>query len=80
MKNALLALALFAFVGTASAHDDKDSKAKKTKKETCSAAMQANCAMAGSAAGVPACCAKKGGKMAAVKTTMPASTAVKKSM
>ncbi|HEX8349689.1 MAG TPA: hypothetical protein VF598_06995 [Hymenobacter sp.] len=80
MKNALLALALFAFVGTASAHDDKDSKGKKAKKETCSAEMKAHCAMAGSAAGVPACCAKKSGKMASVKTTVPAATAAQKSL
>ncbi|MBC6989840.1 hypothetical protein [Hymenobacter sp. BT491] len=53
MKNVLLALALFAFVGTASAHGDKDGK--KGKKESC--AMK----------GTDACCMKKGTKTAAVK-------------
>ena len=80
MKNALLALTLFAFVGTASAHDGKDDKAKKAKKETCSAEMKAHCAMAGSPAGVPACCAKKSTKTAVVKTTTPTATAAQKSL
>jgi len=80
MKNVLLALTLFAFVGTASAHDGKDDKAKKDKKETCSAEMKAHCAMAGSAAGVPACCAKKSTKTASVKTPSPTATVGQKSL
>ena len=60
MKNALLALALFAFVGTASAHEgEKDAKGKKAKKATTE--TKAHCDMAGSmgTAGTPACCMKK---------------------
>ncbi|UOQ64345.1 hypothetical protein [Hymenobacter volaticus] len=70
MKNALLALALFAFVGTAAAHGDKDAKkAKKgAAKMECSAAQKT--AMGGS------CCMKKGAKTAAVTPT-PAAPTVK---
>ncbi|GAA3944576.1 hypothetical protein [Hymenobacter algoricola] len=66
MKNALLALALFAFVGTAAANDGKDEKGKKSKKEACSTAMKASCTKEGATAATPSCCMKKG-KTAAVK-------------
>ena len=72
MKNALLALALFAFVGSASAHDGKDEKGKKGKKAKTEA--QSHCAADAKAASaslgtVPSCCAKKGAnKTAEVKT------------
>ena len=71
MKNALLALALFAFVGTAAAHGDKDTKKGKkgTAKMECSAAQKM--AMGGS------CCMKKGAKTASVT---PASAPVAKSL
>jgi hypothetical protein len=58
MKNALLALTLVAFVGTASAHEGKHGK--KDKKETCTKGT------AGSS-----CCMKKSTKTAAV-TPKPA--------
>lgn len=54
MKNVLLALALFATIGTATAHDGGKAP-KKAKKQTCT--------MHGTAA----CCAKKDAKTAAVK-------------
>jgi len=67
MKNALLALALFAFVGTASAHEGKDGKKEKKGAKACSAAEKGG-----------SCCAKKG-KTASVKPaeTLPAATATK---
>ena len=69
MKNALLALTLFAFVGSAAAHEGKgDKKAKKGAAKTeCSAAQKS--AMGSS------CCMKKGAKTAAV--TPAAAPAVK---
>ncbi|MCB2377108.1 hypothetical protein LGH70_05915 [Hymenobacter sp. BT635] len=83
MKNVLLALTLFAFVGTASAHDGKDEKGKKGKKEACSTEMKAQCASTGSTATTPSCCMKKGAKTASVKpaeTTPAAITPVTKSL
>ncbi|KAA9325864.1 hypothetical protein F0P96_19050 [Hymenobacter busanensis] len=83
MKNALLALALFAFVGSASATDGKDEKGKKAaKKEACSAEAKAHCggakASTASLGGVPACCAKKGASASAEKSTdTKAASAVK---
>ncbi|UOQ77326.1 hypothetical protein MUN84_00945 [Hymenobacter sp. 5516J-16] len=65
MKNALLALALFAFVGTASAHEGKDGK--KGKKETCAKATAAG----------SSCCMKKGAKTASVTPAPAAAPAVK---
>lgn len=70
MKNSLLALALFAFVGTAAAHDGpgKTAKGKKAKTESCTKGM----------AGSSSCCMKGGAKAtttAAAKT--PAATATK---
>ena len=58
MKNVLLALALFAFVGTAAANDGKDGN-KKDKKGAKSCTMGEK-ASAG-------CCMKKGTKTASVK-------------
>lgn len=76
MKNVLLALSLFAFVGSASAHEGgKDAKGKKAKKEACTADMKASCAEKGATAGTPSCCMKKGAKTAAVKATEAAPTA-----
>lgn len=51
MKNALLALALFAFAGTASAHDGpgKTAKGKNAKKEMCTKGMAGGCCMKGGA-------------------------------
>ena len=73
MKNALLALALFAFVGTATASEGKDGK--KSKK---SAAAKA-CSMPEK--GTAACCMKKDTKTAAVKTApAPAVAPVTKSL
>ncbi|GAA4386030.1 hypothetical protein [Hymenobacter koreensis] len=72
MKNALLALALFAFVGSASAHDGKDEKGKKGKKAK---SGQSHCASEAKEAtatlgSTPSCCSKKGAvKTAEVKTT-----------
>lgn len=81
MKNALLALALFAFVGSASAHDGKDGKGPGKKgKEACSAEAKSHCSkdMAGGLGSTPSCCMKKGAKTAAVKTeTKTTSTTVK---
>ncbi|GAB3294043.1 hypothetical protein [Hymenobacter tenuis] len=77
MKNALLALALFAFAGSAVAHDGtKDGKAKKSKKEACTTEMKATCAKTGASAGTPSCCMKKDTKTAAVTPT-PVATPVK---
>ncbi|SNC62710.1 hypothetical protein SAMN06265337_0726 [Hymenobacter gelipurpurascens] len=77
MKNALLALALFSFVGTAVAHEGhNDDKAKKGKKEACTPAMQASCAPGKKMASGGSCCMKKGAKTAAV-TPAPAAAAVK---
>ncbi|KUG08857.1 hypothetical protein [Solirubrum puertoriconensis] len=79
MKNALLALALFAFVGTASAHDGgKDAKGKKAKKEACSTEMKASCAAKGATASTPSCCMKKGASAATQASgAKPATPAVK---
>jgi len=71
MKNALLALALFAFVGTASAHGDKD--AKKGKKGT----AKMECSEAQKTAMGSSCCMKKGTKTAAVTPAPAAAPAVK---
>jgi hypothetical protein len=73
MKNALLALALFAFVGTAAAHEGKNEK--KAKKST--AAKTCNMPEKGTAA----CCMKKDTKTAAVKAApAPAAVPVTKSL
>ncbi|WP_046242616.1 hypothetical protein [Hymenobacter terrenus] len=67
MKKTLLALGLFAFVGTtAFAHDGHDKDGKKGKKETCSKGM----------AGASSCC-MKGGKTAAAKPAVKALATVK---
>ncbi|OWP64071.1 hypothetical protein CDA63_06300 [Hymenobacter amundsenii] len=83
MKNALLALALFAFVGTASAHEgEKDAKGKKAKKAATTEA-KAHCDMAGSmgSAGTPSCCMKKDAKAStAAATPAPATKVVGKSL
>ena len=81
MKNALLALALFAFVGTASAHDKdgKDKDKKGAKKEACSTDMKAHCASKGATAGTPSCCMKKGAAASAASTT-PAAKPAEKSL
>ena len=62
MKNSLLALALFAFVGTATAHDGPH--AKKGKKETCTKGMAGGCCM-------------KGGAKATAAVKAPAASATK---
>ncbi|TGE13933.1 hypothetical protein [Hymenobacter elongatus] len=69
MKNALLALALFAFVGTAAANDGKDDKKGKKAAKSCSMAEKSSAS----------CCMKKGGKTASVKPaeTLPAAPATK---
>ncbi|UYZ64001.1 hypothetical protein [Hymenobacter weizhouensis] len=73
MKNALLALALFSFVGTAAAHDGHTAgKAKKGKKAA--AKTEAHCGKG--MAGTPLCCQKKSTKTAAV-TPAPAAEPVK---
>ncbi|WP_303311604.1 hypothetical protein [Hymenobacter sp. BT730] len=78
MKNALLALALFAFVGTASATEGEKG-AKKTKK-ACPTAMQAKCSKEMAASGA-ACCVKKGAKTTtAAATPAPAAKPVTKSL
>jgi len=69
MKNALLALCLFAFAGTA--HEGDKAAAKGKKKEACSTEMAAKCAKPGTTAGTPSCCMKKAAKTAAV-TPAPA--------
>ncbi|MFD2785967.1 hypothetical protein [Hymenobacter rubripertinctus] len=81
MKNALLALALFAFVGSASAHEGE--KGKKAKKTAASTEAKAHCDMAGSmgSAGTPSCCMKKEAKTsAAAATPAPAAKVVGKSL
>ncbi|MBC6605832.1 hypothetical protein H8B13_03285 [Hymenobacter sp. BT188] len=72
MKNALLALALFAFVGTATAHEGKDEKkSKKSAAKTCNMPEK----------GTAACCMKKDTKTAAVKAApAPAAAPVTKSL
>lgn len=82
MKNALLALALFAFVGTAYAHekDGKDKDKKGAKKEHCSTEMKAGCAEKGATAGTPSCCMKKGASASAASTATPAVKAADKSL
>ncbi|WP_139921790.1 hypothetical protein [Hymenobacter sp. DG01] len=66
MKNVLLALVLFASVGSATAHEGHNKgKGKKTRKEACSADMKAHCAKTGATAGTPSCCMKKDAKAAA---------------
>jgi hypothetical protein len=72
MKNALLALALFAFVGTAAAHEGDKTTKKGKKKEHCSAE-----AKTASLGGTPSCCAKKGAKTAAVAPAPAPAPAVK---
>ena len=69
MKNALLALALFSFVGTtAFANNDPGKDGKKGKKSACTTEMKASCTkdMKGGMAG--GSCCMKGAKTAAVKT------------
>ena len=69
MKNSLLALALFAFVGTAAYAQEGQAKAdKKGKKETC--------AMKGGMAAGSSCC-MKGGKTASVKPAAKAPATAK---
>ena len=82
MKNALFALALLAFVGTATAHekDGKDKDKKGAKKEHCSTEMKAGCAEKGATAGTPSCCMKKGAAASAASTTAPAAKPAEKSL
>jgi len=69
MKKSLLALALFAFVGTATYAQEGQAKVdKKGKKETC--------AMKGSMAAGSSCC-MKGGKTASVKPAAKAPATAK---
>ena len=67
MKNSLLALALFAFVGTATAHDTpaKPGKGKTARKETCTRGMAGGC------------CLKGGAKATAATTPKAPATATK---
>ncbi|WP_375416118.1 hypothetical protein [uncultured Hymenobacter sp.] len=74
MKNALLALALFAFAGTASAHDGPPTKGKKTAK---AGARKEACAKM--AAGTSSCC-MKGGATATAAAKAPAAAPVAKSL
>ena len=69
MKNTLLALALFAFVGTAVANNDpgKNAKGKKAKKEVCAKGMASGCCM-------------RGGATATVATKVPVAAPVTKSL
>ncbi|QJX48712.1 hypothetical protein HMJ29_18020 [Hymenobacter taeanensis] len=68
MKNVLLALSLFAFVGSAAAHEGHNGdKTKKGKKEVSST----GCSMDKKMAAGGSCCMKKGAKTAAV-TPSPA--------
>ncbi|ALD20845.1 hypothetical protein [Hymenobacter sp. DG25A] len=78
MKNALLALALFAYVGTASATEGEKG-GKKTKK-ACTTEMQAKCSKEMAASGA-SCCVKKDAKTttASVKPA-PAAKPVTKSL
>lgn len=80
MKNALLALALLAFIGSAAAHekDGKDKDKKGAKKEACSAEAKAHCGGAGASTSLPTCCAKKGAS--ATSTTAPAAKPAEKSL
>ena len=76
MKNTLLALALFAFVGSAAAHDG-DGKNAKGKKDNCTGAAATKCEKgmaSGKMDGMPACCRAK---MAAAKAATPATATVK---
>ena len=69
MKKSLLALALFAFAGTAAYSQEGQAKAdKKDKKESCS--------MKGGMAASPSCC-MKGAKVAAAKPAVKAPAVVK---
>ncbi len=68
MKNALLALALFAFAGTTAFAQEGPGKMAKGKKAVCTGATVAQCTKSmasGNMAGMPACCRAK---MAAAKT------------
>ena len=83
MKNALLALALFAFAGSASAHDGKgphDHGKKGAAKSGCTADMKsAQASMPGcskSMASKPGCC-RKGRATAAAEVKTPAAPVVK---
>ncbi|MCR5890051.1 hypothetical protein LRS06_20190 [Hymenobacter sp. J193] len=77
MKNALLALALFAFVGSASANEGpNDAKGKKSKKATASL-TKGSCTPGEKPAAGGSCCAKKGAKTAAVTPAPAAAPAVK---
>lgn len=72
MKNALLALCLFAFAGSAVAHegDKADKKGKKS-------AAKMECSEAQKSAMGSSCCMKKGAKTAAVTPAPAAAPAVK---
>jgi len=78
MKKSLLALALFASAATAFAHDGDKPAAKGKKADHCTAAAAAKCEKGMTAGakmdGMPACCRAK---MAAMKTTTPATAATK---
>ncbi|MFD1470363.1 hypothetical protein ACFQ48_19200 [Hymenobacter caeli] len=68
MKNTLLALALFAFAGTATFAHETPGKPAKGKKDNCPAMAAAQCTRgmaSGNTAGMPACCRAKMAKMAA---------------
>jgi len=86
MKKTLLAFALLAFVGSASANDGTKpgAKAKAKKADHCTAAAAAKCekGMAGTdMTGMPACCrAKMAARAAAPTTTAQAAKPVVKTM
>ena len=78
MKKSLLAIALFAFAGTAAfAHDGHDKDGKKGKKASCSTEAKASCSkdMKGGMAG--GSCCMKGGKTASVKPAAKPEAAAK---
>lgn len=67
MKNTLLALALFAFAGTAASAQQGPGAVAKGQKTTCPAMAAAQCTRgmaSGNTAGMPACCRAKMAKMA----------------
>ncbi len=83
MKNTLLALALFAFAGTAASAQQGPGTLAKSKKAACPAMAAAQCTRmaSGNTAGMPACCRAKMAKMAtASAATAQAKAPVAKTM
>ena len=74
MKNALFALALLAFAGTATAHDGPAAKGKRTAK---AGAKKEACAKM--TAGTSSCC-MKGGATATAAAKAPAAKSVAKAL